>query len=204
VKRLKFLIAKALRRVFISALRDCCIDPTAVVLSSSQLTKVNMGRYSYCGYGCRFTDVDIGAFCSISDLVSIGGAEHPTSFVSTSPVLLIGRNTLGRNFSEHNYARGDHTEIGHDVWIGYGAIIKSGIKIGQGAVIGMGSVVTQNVPPYAIWAGNPAREIRKRFNDEIIELMLASRWWERPDVELIHLAKLFHDPIKFLKSEDNS
>lgn len=69
------------------------------------------------------------------------------------------------------------TVIGNDVWIGQGAFIKAGVHIGTGAVIGMGAVVTHDVEPYKIWVGNPARLIRKRFDDEMVQQLLASKWW---------------------------
>jgi len=70
--------------------------------------------------------------------------------------------------------------IGHDVWIGRDAALLSGVTIGTGAVVGAFSLVTRDVRPYAIVGGNPAREIRRRFDDEDCDLLLASRWWEWP------------------------
>ena len=69
-------------------------------------------------------------------------------------------------------------EIGNDVWIGMNAMILSGVKIGDGAVVGAGSVVTKDVEPYAVVAGNPAREIRKRFDDQTISELLKANWWD--------------------------
>ncbi len=68
--------------------------------------------------------------------------------------------------------------IGNDVWIGYDAVIMSGVKIGDGAVVGARAVVTKDVPPYTIVGGVPAKPIRKRFDDETIEKLLALRWWD--------------------------
>ena len=84
------------------------------------------------------------------------------------------------------------------MWIGDGAFIKQGVNVGVGAVIGMGSVVTKDVPPYAIVAGNPAHVIRKRFSDDIISRLLESRWWEKSDKELESLAADIKDPESFL------
>ena len=197
----RLLLAKGLRRLNLPALRHCRIDRRARVLGGSQLTTVCMGRYSYCGYNCRMTDVTIGAFCSISDAVVVGGAEHPVRFVSTSPVFHEGRNCLGANFSKHAYPRGGHTQVGNDVWIGYGAMLKAGVTVGDGAVIGMGSVVTRDIPPYEIWAGNPARRIRARFDAQTAAGLARSEWWNRPEAEVRALAGSFDDPAGFLARE---
>lgn len=68
--------------------------------------------------------------------------------------------------------------IGNDVWIGYEAVVMSGVKIGDGAIIGTRAVVTKDVPPYTIVGGVPARPIRKRFDDAVIERLEALRWWD--------------------------
>ena len=74
--------------------------------------------------------------------------------------------------------KGD-TVIGNDVWIGQNAVILPGVHIGDGAIIGANSVVGSNVEPYTLVAGNPARVIRKRFDDELIDLLLSFRWWDK-------------------------
>lgn len=199
ILRLSFLVSKTLRRLRPAALRGCKVDVRARVLGGSDLTDVVMGRYSYCGYGCRITDCDIGAFCSIADNVAIGGAEHPVDAVSTSPVFHAGRNIFGRTFSTHPYSRGRKTIIGNDVWIGLGAIVKTGVTIGDGAVIGAGSVVTKDVPPYAIWAGAPAREIRKRFDEQTVRALLELQWWDWPEERLAALGDAFHRPEDLLE-----
>jgi virginiamycin A acetyltransferase len=88
--------------------------------------------------------------------------------------------------------KGD-TIIGNDVWIGQNATILPGVKIGDGAIIGMKSVVGSDVEPYTIVAGNPAKVIRKRFDEELIELMLKLKWWDLPVEEINKLIPLLHD-----------
>jgi virginiamycin A acetyltransferase len=80
-------------------------------------------------------------------------------------------------------SRGD-TIVGHDVWLGYSALVLPGVTIGDGAVIAAASVVARDVPPYAMVAGNPARVIRSRFSDEDIERLLRAAWWNWP-IELV-------------------
>jgi serine acetyltransferase len=86
------------------------------------------------------------------------------------------------------------------VWIGRNALIKQGVTIGNGAVVGMGSVVTRDVAPYSIVGGNPARLIRFRFSEDIIEALIASRWWELPENELKKSSTFIKDPAHFIQS----
>ncbi len=88
-------------------------------------------------------------------------------------------------YARHDYSLKLRTVVDSDVWIGEMALIKAGVHIGVGAVIGMGSVVTRDVEPYSVVAGNPARIIRKRFDDETIKALLDSlEWWTLPDSKL--------------------
>lgn len=180
---------------------SCNIHKTAKVGPASELNKVEIGRYSYMGSRCFMVKTKIGAFCSIADQVTVGGAEHPLEFVSTSPVFLKGKNILKKNFSCHNYEATKETVIGNDVWIGRNASVKSGVCISTGAVIGTNSMVTKDVGPYEIWAGNPARFIRKRFDDETVEKLLASEWWNYSDEELSKFADYVPDPKSFVNTQ---
>ena len=197
--KFSYYLSKLLQRLHPSALKQCKVDANARVFGGSNLCDVSMGRYSYCGYGCRITDCEIGAFCSIAEKVAIGGAEHPIDAVSTSPVFHAGRNAFRRNFSQRPYDRGARTFIGNDVWIGHGAIIKAGVTIGDGSVVGAGSVITKNVPPYSIWAGAPAREIRKRFDQRTIDALLELRWWNWTDEQLKERGALFYSPQELIR-----
>lgn len=118
----------------------------------------------------------IGKFCSIASGVTIIlGGEHRPDWVTTYPFSIIFKK-----FSDLPGAattKGD-VIIGNDVWIGMDALILSGVTVGDGAVIGAGSVVARDVEPYAIVAGNPARLIRKRFDQAIINKLLEIKWWD--------------------------
>jgi len=193
-----FIFAKGFRRLHIAAMRDCSIHKTSVVLPSCQLTSVKMDRFSYCGYDCYITNCDIGSFCSIANNVIIGGAHHPTEFVSMSPVFLKGKNVLKRNFQHFEYNKPEKVVIGSDVWIGFGATIKSGVKVGDGSVVGMGAVVTKDIPPYSVWVGNPAKQIKKRFDDAIIRDLLSIKWWDWPENKLINQTKQISNVNEFI------
>ena len=198
---LRYLIAKGLKRLLNPpALRNCTIDRTAKVCPKSELSRVSMGQYSYIGSDCFMVNAKIGAFCSIADNVVIGGATHPIQYVSTSPVFHKGKNILGKNFATHDSIKTPQTLIENDVWIGMGSFVKAGVTIHNGAVIGMGSVVTHDVPAYEVWAGNPARMIKKRFPDEIAERLEKTQWWNLEDSKMEKLAEVMNDPEAFLKT----
>lgn len=123
-------------------------------------------------------EVIIGKFCSIAIGVSIVAANHNIKFVSTYPFKTIWNDQwrfLG-DVSDHT-SKGK-TVIGNDVWIGKSAFIMNGVTIGDGAVIGAGSVVTKDIPPYAVVGGNPARVLKFRFEQHIINKLLQIKWWD--------------------------
>ena len=123
--------------------------------------------------------VRVGAFVSIAlDVVLLDGGNHRTDWVSTFPFR--ARFNLPGAYSDgHPWTKGD-VVIGNDVWIGRGVRVLSGVTVGDGATIGGYSVVTKDVRPYAIVAGNPARELRRRFSDGQIEALLTIAWWDWP------------------------
>ena len=194
----KYIISRILNRRP-SAVKNSEIHKKAKVGDGSQLVNSKIGRYSYI-YGSRAIHTDIGAFCSIATGCTIGGGSHPTDWVSSSPVFYKGRNVLHKNFSQNEYSEYKKTVIGNDVWIGNDCLIKGGVTIGDGAVIGMGSVVTHDVPPYEIWGGNPARLIRKRFDDETIKKLLEVKWWELDDEMLAKVGDKFNDVNSLIES----
>lgn len=151
--------------------------------------KFEIGDFSY---GCptvlfenNETNLFIGKFCSIADNVTIFlGGNHRTDWITTYPF-----NALKCYFPEasnikgHPATKGD-VRIGNDVWIGRGVIIMSGVTISDGAVVGAGSVVSKNIGAYEIWAGNPAKFVKKRFCDDEIQSLLEIKWWDRPISEI--------------------
>lgn len=139
----------------------------------------------------RNDPVEIGNFCSVARDVSVHGYGHDYHRISTH---YIGRNVLGLPIEDELVTSGP-TRIGHDVWIGAGVHIMSGVAIGTGAVIGSGSVVTRDVPPYAIAVGSPAAPVRYRFEEHVIERLLASQWWTWSRDEIKARGPLFTQPL---------
>ncbi|WP_081610489.1 CatB-related O-acetyltransferase [Mariniradius saccharolyticus] len=191
--------SKILKKLRGAAIKNSTIDPSSKIESGSHIVNTQMGKHSFCGYDCEIINCEIGSFCSIANGVVIGGGSHPIDWVGTSPVFYEGRDSVKAKFSTFSRVAPKKTTVGHDVWIGQNALIKQGVSIGTGAVIGMGSVVTKDVPPYAIFAGNPAKLVRFRFDEIIIERLLSSKWWELDEDTLTRAAVHIKDPLAFLK-----
>lgn len=160
----------------------------------------SMNSNSYVGSQNLIVNTEIGRFCSIGSGCMFGLAKHPIHFLSTSPVFLSGKNSLRKNFCEVNFSPfDDRIIIGNDVWIGNNVIILQGRKISDGAVIGAGAVVTHDVGPYEIWGGNPARMIKKRFDETTIDDLLSLKWWEFSEEKLTAISKYIDDVPLFIK-----
>ena len=176
------------------------IHEAAKINSGATIVDSTIGRYTYTCYDDEIVNCEIGQFCSISDDVIIGGAEHPIDWVSTSPVFQnVKHSGPKKRFSKHNFEGIARTVIGNDVWVGKRVIIKAGIKIGDGAVIGAGAVVTKDVPPYAVVAGVPGKVLKYRFDEETIAKLLKLKWWNLSDEELEKRADNINNVHAFLK-----
>lgn len=170
------------------------VHKRSIVLNSK------IGRNTFIGTHCDLNNVEIGSFCSIAHDVRVEYSTHPTRhFVSTSPVFYSTYNQTGQSFVKENLFNefltidGRNCIIGNDVWIGANVLIKGGVRIGDGAIVAMGSVITHDVQPYTIVGGIPAKIIRKRFNDEEVELLLRTQWWNANDKLLANNVELFRD-----------
>lgn len=180
-------------------LQEAVVDKTAAICSGVRFYRGKIGKYSYIGNNSFVSDTDIGSFTSISTDCYIGGTSHPTNWVSTSPVFHKWENIMKKNFAQHEFEIFKRTTIGNDVWIGNRVMIKAGVKISDGAVVGMGSIVTKDIGPYEIWAGNPARLIRKRFDDETVAALEEMKWWEWDDNKIEEYADKFTAPSELIE-----
>lgn len=154
---------------------------------------IYIGFSSYMGAGVIRGNISIGRYCSIGRDVKLGLSEHRLDSFTTHPLFndLIAvdteahaaQNYLSHTLVDHPQAK-IHLIIKDDVWIGDNVLVKKGLTIGQGAVIGANSLVTKDVPPYAIVAGTPAKVLRYRFTDDIIEKLINSNWVNADPVDI--------------------
>ena len=168
------------------------IHPTALVYDASVGSWTEIGAntlliestfddYSYTAGDAQIIYTDIGKFCSIASHVRINPGNHPMTRVTQHHMTYRRKQFgLGEDDDAEIFAwrRAHRCVIGHDVWIGHNAIILPGVTVGTGAVVGAGAVVSKDVEPYTIVGGVPARPIRKRFSDAVIDKLLQSAWWD--------------------------
>lgn len=183
---------------------------TPISLDGSIAMRGKIGAYTYIRNDCRLSPgtASIGRYCSIAPDVRIGDGDHPIDWFSTHPFQWGATHLLPKERQEE--LRRDiplkrKIKIGHDVWIGSSAIITRGVHIGNGAIIAAGAVVTKDVPPYAIVGGIPAKIIKFRFPDEIIERFRTLKWWQYdlPKVTGLDFSdvKSCLDKLEHMKSE---
>ncbi|EGQ7970983.1 Vat family streptogramin A O-acetyltransferase [Vibrio cholerae] len=149
----------------------------------------------------------IGKFCAIAKDVKfiMNGANHSMSGFSTYPFFIFGNGweTSAPQLGELPY-KGD-TVIGNDVWLGYESTIMPGIKIGDGAIVASKSVVTQDVPPYSIVGGNPAKVLKHRFEPHVVDKLLAIAWWDWSAEKITkNLKAITHNELDLLLVESGS
>lgn len=179
-----------------SFIKECTLGDRCSIERRNMLFNSCIDTYTYTGYNTVIKYADIGKFCSISWNVSIGGANHEITHLSTHPFPFLSKFGLTENTEKYN-SFDTNLKVGNDVWIGSNVCILRGVTIGDGAVIGAGAVVTHDVGPYEIWAGIPAKKIGQRFSDDMIERLLKLSWWNLP-------VKFILENIGFFRSEITS
>ncbi len=167
-------------------LENVSLGNNVKIYRDCDLYNVSINRYSYIAQRSVISHTNIGAFCSIGRNIHCSGANHPIDFLSTNPVFYSTRKQCGTTFSvKDKFNEFLEIEIGNDVWIGSNAIILGGVKVGNGSIIGAGAVVTQNVAPYSIVVGNPAKLLRFRFDEITIKEIENLSWWMWNDALLL-------------------
>jgi phosphonate metabolism protein (transferase hexapeptide repeat family) len=156
-----------------SVLRECDLGQFTDVAERVLMAETKLGDYSYVERHSEIIYACIGKFCAIASDVRINALNHPMDRISQHKITYRPNEyflyaKVDKDFREAR--KGAVVEIGHDVWIGHGAIIMPGIEIGHGAVIAAGAVVTKNVAPFAVMAGVPAKRMKWRF--------ISLAWWD--------------------------
>lgn len=217
--RQKILCILAKRKYDVKIGNNCYIDRTTVfegynaIFNNNKISNSFIGRGTYIANNSIIRSAKIGRYCSIGDYVRTGLGLHPTKeFVSTSPAFFSPTKYSGLTFveklkfAEHKFVDEEskyYCQIGNDVWIGNNVMIMDGVNIGNGAVIAAGAIVIKDVEPYSIVGGLPAKEIKKRFNEEQIKKLQELKWWDW-DVDTLKLnADLFENIEDFLQKMKN-
>lgn len=173
--------------------RDCVIE-APVKLGTGSYDVGSIGGFTYTNGNTTMIAVSsVGRFCSIAPNVTIGNYSHPTDLLTHNNIAYGYVDAWNENFHTIRYddseavsrrhlagsleTRRSGIIIGNDIWIGQSAIILKGVAIGDGAIIGAGAVVSKDVAPYTIVGGVPARLIRPRFPEHVVERLLSVRWW---------------------------
>ncbi|NMD06781.1 MAG: antibiotic acetyltransferase [Phyllobacteriaceae bacterium] len=181
-------------RVHASAqLRDCELGRFTDVAERVVMAECSLGDYSYVERGVEAIYSSVGKFCAVAANARINALNHPVERISQHKITYRPNEYfLGAKIDKAFRAlrQSQRVEIGHDVWIGHGAIIMPGVRIGHGAVVAAGAVVTKDVEPYAIVAGVPARLVKWRFDKIVREQIISLAWW---DWEHDRLAKAVED-----------
>lgn len=153
----------------------------AEIGAGSRIANSVFGDYSYCDRTCDIANAQIGKFANIASLVRIGATDHPMERASQHHFLY--RSASYWKDAEDDadwFARraGRTARIGHDTWIGHGAMIKPEVTVGHGAVVASGAIATKDVAPYTIVGGNTAHVIRRRYTEAVAEQMMDLAWWD--------------------------
>ncbi len=157
-------------------------QPTNLSADINPSAPVHIGAFTLLN-GPAIANCTIGRYCSLALGATIGAADHPVDFLTSStagwhPNFLGWRDGRGGPLPSVDFVGRPHTQIGNDVWLGHGAFLRAGVTIGDGAIIAAGAVVTRDVPPFAIVGGVPAKIIRYRFDAATIERIQRLRWWQ--------------------------
>jgi len=147
-----------------------------IFLGAKVDSRVKIGKHTLIQSGHVFSDTFVGRYCAIGDYVLIGAPYHFTNYLSNQ--LDVANAKVRKHALEEVRTRALKTCIGNDVWIGSHVLVRSGVTVQDGAVIGAGAIVVKDVPAYAMVGGVPAKIIKYRFRQDIIDSLIELKWWE--------------------------
>lgn len=193
---------------------DTVLEGRNYVGKGTELNHVRLGFGSYVNNGGMLTNTQIGRYTSIGPGVKSVIGRHPVSeCASTHPAFYSADAAMGFTYTDSttfeetvwtDKEKNIQIVIGSDVWIGNDVSIMEGVTIGDGAVIAAGAIVTKDVEPYAVMAGVPAKMIRKRFSQDIVDGLTGSEWWNKSEKWLRENHELFKDPLKLIEKIGSS
>jgi len=213
---LKLIISKSKNVKFYTNVtidRNTIFEGSNAIFNNTIVNNSYIGFASYIANNSTIKKTKIGRYCAIGDNVRTMLGIHPSKdFVSIHPAFFSTAKQSGFTFTEkqlfeeHKYVDDKKkyvVEIGNDVWIGNNVMIMDGITIGDGAIIAGGAVVTNDVKPYSIVGGIPAKFIKSRFEESEIEFLLSFKWWDKSYDWIKENCKLFRDIKQFMKDNKN-
>lgn len=163
------------------AITDCRFGAFVEIGRGSRIAHSEFGDYSYCDRVCDIANATIGKFANIASFVRIGATDHPLDRAALHHFMYRSADLWDDaeddpDFFAHRRSR--RAFVGHDTWIGHAAMVKPEVRIGDGAVVAAGSIVTKDVAPYTIVAGNPAQKLRDRQPPDVAGRLIALAWWD--------------------------
>ena len=169
----------------------CHFDKTTTLTRGTRICDSTIGRYSRVA-GAQVMHTTIGSFSSIAGNTLLGPGQHPTNYLTAHRAFYKGNEWHPEWKGDVVFDENKRIFVGSDVWIGRNCIIMDGVSIGDGAIIAAGAVVTKDVPPFAIAGGVPAKVLKLRFTQEIVDRLMEIQWWNLPDEEITKRIDLFH------------
>lgn len=184
----------------VSNIRDSNLHSTVKIFHPVSIKYSIIAKNTYINQNANISYTQIGKYCSIGPNFKCGWGIHPTDAIATSPIFYSVNNISDLTLCEESkFIERKKITIGNDVFIGMNVIILDGVKIGDGAIIGAGCVVSKDVPPYAVAVGCPMKIIRKRFNNETIDAIIETKWWDWDEEKIREVADAFYDVDEFIE-----